>query len=233
MTNIVICDDESTLRNALSNVLETELQLMDIAYKMTEFDSGESLLRAKSIEKIDIIFLDVEMKEINGMETAKRFRRINKTAVIIFVTSYPDFVFQGYEVKALNYILKPYKDKKIIEVLHLALEELSVSTEHYYVIEQKSGSIKLSLKDVLYFYSDKRYICAVTINDTVRFYGKLNETELELPEFFVRIHNRYLINIHYITSIESASVVCGGDTLPVSRAFKQDLAVAFARKILQ
>lgn len=74
------------------------------------------------------------------MEAARTLRKNGQPAVIIFVTSYPDFVFHGYEVRALNYILKPYQEKKIKEVLRDALKELEISTEKYFTVEQKSGT---------------------------------------------------------------------------------------------
>lgn len=113
MLNLVICDDERTLRNDLRKVLETELELCGETFKIAEFDCGESLVRALNDSVFDIIFLDIEMKDLDGVATAREIRKRTSAPEIIFVTSYPDFVFQGYEVQALNYILKPYQKEKI------------------------------------------------------------------------------------------------------------------------
>ena len=129
MVELVLCDDEKIYRNDLKKILGTELELSGMDYRITEFSCGEDLLSGLSAEGLQIIFLDIEMKDLDGVETAKKLRMKNSSAVIIFVTSYPDFVFQGYEVRALNYILKPYKPEKIKEVLHKALEALDLSTE--------------------------------------------------------------------------------------------------------
>lgn len=233
MIQIAICDDEKKLRNALESVITKELQLKGIEYKITGCDRGESLVRVLSEINFDIIFLDIEMKKLNGVETAKQIRLQNQRVVIIFVTSYPDYVFQGYEVKALNYILKPYKEEKIIEILYLALKDLKASIDQYYFIEQKAGVVKLVLGEVYYFYSDKRNIFAVSKSGEISFYGKLNELEVDLPPFFIRIHNRYLANINYITTLNSFSVNCEGKELPVSRNYKQKVAVEFAKTMLR
>lgn len=233
MLQIVICDDEQKLRNALQNVVTKELQLRGIDYKITGFDCGESLITKLGETDFDIIFLDIEMKKLNGVETAKQIRLHNQRAVIIFVTSYPDYVFQGYEVKALNYVLKPYKEDKIIELLYAALKDLNTSIEQYYSIEQKSGVIKLPLSSVYYFYSDKRSVIAVSESSEISFYGKLNEVELELPDFFVRIHNRFLVNINHVTAVNALSTACAGEEIPVSRKYRQKLAVAFAKTMLR
>lgn len=167
------------------------------------------------------------------MATAREIRKKTTAPEIIFVTSYPDFVFQGYEVQALNYILKPYRREKIVSVLHTALERLGRDTEKYYLVESKGQTLRLPLDQVRYFSSDRRSVNAVTPEDFYTFYKKLSELETELPENFVRIHNRYLVNLKHVQSIQGNSVLIGEEELPVSRSCKQDLAIAFAKYMLE
>lgn len=108
MLKIAICDDEKSQLNSLKNILSIHLDLKGIDYKIYEFNSGESLIDSITKEHYDIIFSDIEMGNLDGIETARNIRLYNKKSIIIFVTAYADFVFQGYEVKAFNYILKPY-----------------------------------------------------------------------------------------------------------------------------
>ena len=232
MLNLVICDDERTLRNDLRKVLETELELCGETFKIAEFDCGESLVRALNDSVFDIIFLDIEMKDLDGVATAREIRKRTSAPEIIFVTSYPDFVFQGYEVQALNYILKPYQKEKIISVLHTALERLGRDSEKYYMVESRGQTLRLPLSQTKYFFSDRRSVNAVTTEETHTFYGKLSDLETELPENFVRIHNRYLVNLKYVQSIQGNSVQMAEEELPVSRSCKQDLAIAFAKYML-
>ena len=232
MFKIAICDDERLLRKDLRKTLERELELSGITYLIEEFQCGEELVREFSPHEFDLIFLDIEMRELNGIETAKLLRKRGEDAVIIFVTSHPDFVFHGYEVQAFHYILKPYEDDKIVTTLRNVLKKLEYNTEQYYLMEQKSGSIKLPLGKTKYFVSDRRTIQAVTDSETYSFYGKLNDLELEIPDCFIRIHNRYLVNLKYITSIEGNVAECEGEKLPISRSCKQELHIAFTRYIL-
>lgn len=232
MLNLVICDDERTLRNDLRKVLETELELCGQTFKIAEFDCGEALVRALNDSVFDIIFLDIEMKDLDGVATSREIRKRTSAPEIIFVTSYPDFVFQGYEVQALNYILKPYQKEKIISVLHTALERLGRDSEKYYMVESRGQTLRLPLSRIKYFFSDRRSVNAVTAEETHTFYGKLSDLETELPENFVRIHNRYLVNLKYVQSIQGNSVQMAEEELPVSRSCKQDLAIAFAKYML-
>lgn len=229
MLEVVCCDDEKEMRKALMRIIEPELQLQGIEYQLREFSSGEELLSSR-LESIDLLFLDIEMKALDGIETAKQLRKINQHAVIIFVTAFADFVFQGYEVKALNYILKPYGEKKIVEVLHKALDELETAQPKYFVIEQKSGITRVALKEICYFTSDRRIVTIVTAKDPITFYGKLND--LVLPDHFLRIHNRYVVNLHYVDQVEAASLTCNQEQLPISRKYRQSLMVSFAKNML-
>ncbi|MBO3445152.1 LytTR family DNA-binding domain-containing protein [Clostridium sp. CCUG 7971] len=233
MLKIAICDDEKSQLNLLKNILSIHMDLKGLDYKIYEFESGEDLIDSINNENYDIIFSDIEMKNLDGIETAKNIRIHNKKSVIIFVTAYPDFVFQGYEVKAFNYILKPYKSEKIGQVLDSALEELEYIKDKFYIVELKSGTKKINLKNTIYFTSDKRKVNAVTLTENIDFYDKLDDLENSLPSFFVRIHQRYLVNINFVSSVESNSLTINGESLPISRSKYNSFMVEFAKTMLR
>ena len=105
-----------------------------------EYSSGEGIAARAPCLRLSDSFLYIEMKHLNGIETAKKLRAMHSTAQIIFVTSYQDFVFQEYEVRALNYIMKPYQAGKITEVLHTALKELDYTAQKYFVVQKKMAT---------------------------------------------------------------------------------------------
>ena len=143
---IAICDDEKKLRKDLRHLLELHLDLKGIPYEIQEYESGDALLKDEHKEDIQLLFLDIEMPGKGGMETAHGLRDANLKMLIIFVTAYPDYVFQGYEVQAFHYILKPYQETKLRDVLDRALTELNALAEQYYLIEQKSQTLRLNLR---------------------------------------------------------------------------------------
>lgn len=232
MLQLAICDDEKIYRNDLHRIISTELDLSGIEYQILQFASGEALLSGLNQTDRQIIFLDIEMNKLDGINTAKKLREEKNPAVIIFVTSHPDFVFQGYEVRALNYIMKPYEPEKIKSVLHTALEDLDLTSEKYYVIEQRNGSIRIPLDSIKYFASDRRIIHVVTHDATYDFYEQLNHLEEQLSGAFIRIHNRYLIHLKYLDQIAGNSAIVGGEALPVSRSCRSNLSIAFAKYML-
>lgn len=233
MLQLAICDDEKIYRNDLQKIISTELDLSGIEYHINEYASGEELLSGIKERDLQIIFLDIEMKELDGVHTAKKLREQKSPAVIIFVTSYPDFVFQGYEVRALNYIMKPYEPEKIRSVLRTALEELKLTSEKYYIVEQRNGSIRVPLSSIKYFSSDRRMIHLVTEHGSYDFYDRLNDLEAGLTDSFVRIHNRYLIHLKYLNRIDGNTAIVDGEALPVSRSCKAELSIAFAKYMLR
>lgn len=230
---IAICDDEQKLRRQLRHFIEIHLELKGIRFEIEEYESGSALLNQAPAGQPDLLFLDIEMPGIGGMDTARALRAKGHRMLIIFITAYPDYVFEGYEVQAFHYILKPYQESKLKKVLDKALEELGAQKEHYYMAEQKSGLIRIRLSNICYFKSDRRKVCGVGPHgeETV-FYGRLDDVEQKLPDFFQRIHNRYLVNLNYISRAESTRCICNQQELPVSRTYRQALAVAFAQMML-
>ena len=232
MLQLAVCDDERVFRSDLRKLLGTELELCGIDYHISEFTSGEELIAGLEKADCQILFLDIEMKGIDGVEAARRLRETKRQMEIVFVTSYADFVFQGYEVRALNYILKPYEPEKIAAVLHTALEALDIEAEKYYVIDQRGGSIRVPLSSVKYFSSERRTVHAVTTEREYTFYEKLSDLETELPDTFVRIHNRYLVHLKYLEAVRQNTAVVDGEELPVSRSCKSGLSIAFTKYML-
>lgn len=234
MLRICLCDDEKGQRRNLNTIISTQMELRGIDYTIVECQDGDELIGLLHKDKhyCDMIFLDIEMKKMNGIDTAKAIRCVNGTVVIIFVTGFADYVFDGYDVKALNYVLKPYRKEKIIEVLSQALEHMGDVRDKFYVVQTKKSAYKLNVKDILYFASNKRKIKVVTENQTFEFYEKLDVIEEELPTYYIRIHLRYLVNLNHVTSIEHNVLKIGDKSLPISRSRYHTVMITFAKLML-
>lgn len=234
MINIGICDDEASMRKSLRTPLEQKLQLLGEDYRVIEYDSGEALVRRSETECLDLLFLDIEMRGLNGMDSARLLRQRDARTILIFVTAHPDYVFQGYEVHAFHYILKPYDEHKIQKVLEQALKELGKSQDRYFILEQKSGILKIPVQKIVAFSSDRRKIILTQEDgEKLEFYGKLDNVEADLPDYFVRCHNRHLINLNHVTALNKDGCICHTFRFPVSRACRQSLEIAFARLLLR
>lgn len=233
MLRIAICDDETDARDALRIQLEQVLieETEEIVY---EFSSGVNA--ASWLEKhpgeIDLLFLDVEMKGLSGMETAEKIRTFNNDLIIVFVTGYSDYVFDGYRVGALDYLVKPVSIQRLMDLFHRVRAKLTREESQTFTIKNIDGTWRFKLCDILYFYSDKRKVTLVTPNGEYPFYAKLDDIEVQLASHFVRIHQRYLINPSAVDYLRNDSVMLGNTELPCSRRYKETSTARIARAMI-
>lgn len=237
MLRIGICDDQTEAREALRFQLEKVIreESEQIVY---EFSSGESAVRwlKNHPGEIDLLFLDVEMKGISGMEAAAQIREFDREICLVFVTGYTDYVFDGYKVNALDYVIKPAQTKRLEEVLGRVWSRISGEKDRTFFFKNQEGTYRLPLSGISYFYSDKRKVNLVCGGReeavTHSFYGKLDEVEEQLSGAFVRVHQRYLVNPGHVTRVGGESVTVDDECIPMSRAMKEEAAMKLAKAML-
>lgn len=234
MLRIALCDDEQAARDSLRFQLEKFMYEGDerIVY---EFTSGETALRwlRNHPGEVDLLFLDVEMKEMTGMEAAERIRQFNKELLLVFVTGYSEYVFDGYRTGALDYVMKPAGEEQICRILSRARAILYGSRAKSFVFQNQEGTFRMPLDQILYFYSDRRQVGVVTEKGEYFFYGKLSEAAEKTDRRFVRIHQRYLVNGDLVEYIGHDELLIRGKTLPISRSMKDEAIKSLAECMLR
>ena len=236
MLSIAICDDNQENRLNLRWLMESVLEDRKIKHIIYEFSSGETLLSwmEKHHNEIDLLFLDIEMGKLNGLETAKKLRVVNDTLQIVFITGFSDYVFDGYGVDALGYLLKPAKRKQLENILSRMLEKRCKDAQQIYSCHHGETWYRIPHKEILYFKSDRRKVICITSNRSYEFYGKLDDVEKELKKAgFVRIHQRYLVRADAIRRIYGDEVEIGEHTLPISRSYHQQALLTLTRSALK
>lgn len=236
MLSIGLCDDNQENRLSLRWLLESILESRGIHHTLLEFSSGETLLAwmERHPNALDLLFLDIEMGQLNGMETARQLREQHHMLQLVFVTGFSDYVFDGYSVGALGYLLKPAKWEQLEEILQRALSQLCQQANRVYTCHDANGWYRIPHSQILYFESDRRKVTCVTKTHRYSFYGKLDDVTQELEEAgFVRIHQRYLVRVGAITQICGSEMLVGPYTLPISRSCHQAALLALTRSALE
>ncbi|MGL5675772.1 MAG: LytR/AlgR family response regulator transcription factor [Cellulosilyticaceae bacterium] len=233
---IGICDDEYYQRHLLKNIVEKTAKEEKVQVEIEQHTSGEALLGVleEDMYRYDVLLLDIQMKDLTGMDVARVIRKANTSTLIIFITGVVDYVFEGYSVKAFNYILKPIDEKKVIATLKEAMVTFKVEDKTYYSIVTKEATYHVALEDILYFKSDKRVVEVVTQDGAYTFYSKLDELESTLRDKgFIRCHQRYLVNSQFIAKVsEGIAVLRTNEEVPISRNRYRETMLGFARRAL-
>ena len=224
---IAICDDEQNQIEYITSIVTSWSNHKGHSCEIRTFASAEAFLFEYEEDKAyDILLLDVEMKNMNGIELAKRIRKDNNRAEIIFITSHFEFVGEGYEVDALHYLIKPISVEKFTQVLTKAAEKLSVEPPSV-VISCEGETVKLYESDILYVESFLHYIVIHTKDNEYKIKENISVFENKVSDVFYRIHRSYLVSLKCITRISRTSVNIGNTELPLSRGKYDNINRAF------
>lgn len=225
---VAICDDEQRqIEDVKAILLKWSCRTGNVCQICT-FPSGEAFLFAYEEDKAyDILLLDVKMRDISGIDLAKRIREEDSRAEIIFLTSYFEFAGEGYDVDALHYLLKPVSEEKLMEVLDKADEKLAQQPP-YVVIVCEGSTIKLYEEQILYVESFLHYISIHTTEGEYKIKENISSFEKKLSKAFFQTHRSYLVSLKYITRISRTSVTLeGGIDLPLARGKYDEINRAY------
>lgn len=229
MITIAICDDENQIAGQIRTFTSDFLRANHVEAAIVRFSNGKELLGYE--KNIDILFLDIQMKGIDGMETARRLRSRNFKGVIIFITILKELVFQSFEVQAYDYLVKPIDRKRFDKTMERLLASLeNVSKEKLLVQKGYERSI-ISFDDIIFAeIMDKKVYLHLTSSEVLDYYDRIENLESRLDERFFRCHRSYLINLKYLKGCKNGTAYLeNGKEIPVSRLRSK----AFSEVILQ
>lgn len=234
MIKIAICDDEKIFRNSIKNMVESYLNTKNILSKIDVYSSGENFLKENSIEKYDIIFLDINMKEINGIEIAKKMRQVCKRAFLVFVTAFIDYSLEGYKVDAIRYIIKDNESLKdaLYESMDAIFDEMS-RRDLKLRFEFIEGIKVVSVDKIIYVESNLHklmfYIKEGERKRIFTLYSTLNKIEENFSKKqFIRIHQSYLVNVRYIANIKNyKAILLDGTEFSIPKSRYKDVKDIF------
>lgn len=212
---IAICDDEELIREQVKNLVVK--QQPDASVNL--YSTGEELLAEN--KSFDMVFLDIQMDGMNGIEAARKLRERNAQTIVIFITGMREYVFEAFDVHAFQYLLKPIMEEKFREVF-LQAEAEAGRREKYVekLLWIKNGKRKLPLKqdDIFYIENRAKKLEIHTREGVVETYAPMKDAEAQLKDSFFRCHRGYLVNMAYITEYDYGSItLTNGDVIYMAR----------------
>ena len=236
MLRIGICDDDREYREKIHDLVIHSIFSYDDA-QVVHYMSGKQVV--DDIEKeefdIDLLLLDINMPEYDGLNTAKYIRENNVDVDIIFITVSAEHIFDGYTYKAFSYILKPVDKKRLDDEIGRYMTERSKCTNCLH-ISVNGKKEQILLDKVYYFEGEKRKIKIYQKGESISFYAKMEDgsqitTQDKLSEIekrigekrFVRCHQSYLVNKKYITGSSRTEIKVGESVLPISRRYQEEI----------
>jgi len=217
---IAIVDDEKKALEQTQALLSKYAEEKGLLFSYSPFESSFLFLETFKADLYDIVFLDIRMPGINGLDTAKELRGIDPNVVLIFVTDFAQFAIRGYEVNAYDFIVKPVKDEHLVLVMDKLIPVLE-RRKSANTISVKSGAIVTLLhpEDILYIEVKSHYSMVHTKDKILSLNVPLRELEEKLTPLqpFFRCNNCYLVNLSYVSEVEKFDLtLVNGERLAIS-----------------
>lgn len=201
---VAVCDDSKNDRETLIGLLRKYEKSNNIEFEIIEYDCGEALFESDAVmQDLRIVFMDINMEQMSGLEAAARIKNLNPFIRIVLVTAYMNYALEGYKVKASRFLVKDDLSITIGECMDALVEEILQETQimEFPFVE---GKIKLKINDIIYIETARHKNIFYTKEGSFSIYKKLDELEEELKSYgFVRIHLSFLVNMRYISKISS------------------------------
>lgn len=227
---IAICDDEQNQIEYLTSVVNKWANKNRHIVEIKPYSSAKSFLFDYCNEKdFDILLLDIEMPEMNGVELAKAIRKENSTVQIVFITGYYEYFSDGFDVSALHYLIKPADERKLMPVLDRAVNNLNYR-QRSVLLTSPNGDVKVSLADIQYIESQNVYIEVHTVKGVYRSRISLAKFAEQLDETFIKVHRSYIVGLKYVKMISRTNItMVNGDTVPIARGMYDEAHAALIK----
>lgn len=213
MIRIAIVDDEETQHETLKKLIEQFSQENDISFSIFCYLNGMSFL--ESNVEVDIVLMDVDMPHMNGIETAVQLRKKDEKVALIFITNMVEYAIKGYEVNAIDYILKPVNYARFSALLKKTLKRI-ISLEEAISIKTTDGFRKIYVQSILYIEIDDHLLYYHLEDEDILSWSSLSAVEKQLPEKrFVRCNKSCLVNLSQISGIENNNILVGKNRIKI------------------
>lgn len=215
---IVICEDNNEEQECLASAIKKWSDVRKINVDLLRYGNAEDFQFVWPDMVVDIIFLDIELKRMTGIQLAEKIRKIDKNVLIVFVTGFTQHILKGYDVDALNYLIKPLSSDKLNSVLDKAYGIWCAREKDAIIVKNDDGLIKLFYGNLYYIKMNSHTAELHTESETFKIRKTTKELREILPSYFVRCSRSYMVNLIKVDCIyENSLLLSTGEKLPISR----------------
>lgn len=225
LIRIAVCDDEQSMLTELNGKIISYMNDTTLPYEVYPFLDAQTMF--SSNESYDIIFLDIQMDNINGLETAKRLRNIGSNCFIIFVTILKEYVYDAFEVDASDYLLKPVDDNRFKRTMDRMIRYIQDKENSSLTVKKGLWYKRIRFADIYYCEAINRKIYVHTKQGVIDYYNKIENLEKQLEPHFFKCHRSYLVNLQYVCGcVDGLAELENGEKIPISRLRQPDFLQA-------
>lgn len=233
MYHIVVCDDEKEILDDILTKVRSCFEKNNISARYTGIDDSRKLMECIQNEKIDVLFLDIDMPYHNGMDIAGYINELGLQTILIFITSHDALVYQTFAYRPFGFIRKTHINQEIDELVRRVHNEL-LENKQELVIQKGQELTRVFIKDIIYIEAEKNYLMIRTCDDIIRIRETMMNLSNELQgKGFIRCHKGYLVHAEYIEKLKNSEIILrtGNENvvLPVGRSYEKEVH----RKILE
>lgn len=230
---VAICDDEKPMQTILENLLDEFGRLRNIDISIDKFDNGHDLLRVLNEKEYEIVFMDHQMQDIDGMETSRLIRSRNTDCVIIFVSAFPEVAVNSYEVNAFRFIVKPINKEKLFKAIDDHLR--SIDYDNLLILNTNDGKWKIKMSDIIYAEAKGKHTIVRTVQKSFEINIHMKKIEDKLPsEKFCRCQRAYIAGFAHINNHTNAEIIFdNGERAQIGKAYYAKFKNAFQEYIMR
>lgn len=224
--NVAICDDEKVWQNELIKYLNEYKKKRKIDIFIQCFSDGKSCCESKN-DKYDIIFMDYQMDDANGIETARKIRKSNSDSIIIFISAYPQVAMDTFEVKTFRFLAKPIDKTKLFKAIDDYLAEFDIDS--FLIFKTHEKTIRIKISEIIYAEAQRNHTIIHTEKENFEILTNLKTVEKRLPtEKFFRCHNAYITSFQHIKNHNNTEIYYDDNSVAyISRSMLTKFKAAF------
>ena len=214
---IAIVEDDANVRQQLTAYIGKFYEEDATRFKLSVFSDGDEILEDFRAD-YDLILLDIQMKHLNGLETAEKIRQLDRVVYLVFVTNLANYAIKGYSVQAFDFILKPINYMMLKQLLQRVDKLVSARQHQYLTLPTDLGLTRIDVNHIYYVETEAHFLIIKTDQGEYRMRDTMKNMETVLEKYgFFRCNNCYLVNLKHVERVDGSTLFVNGEELAISR----------------